>query len=199
MGRELVGRPLNRSIHNKDANMEANMRMLERRVADLERLLSKYTEQDIVGIDPRQNNIRQRLRVLAINGPSEGEETATPDCPLGSLVNGKITPGYVIGGGKNILVEPPKIKPAANKKVWLKITWTIDLIDEVPQAGGTMGSITVRSGNTVPTDDVPSATDTSGTCYYALGGWDSDTQWVGNGCGTVVIGFCPFVFRKGRQ
>lgn len=141
----------------------------------------------------------QTKKGRVITGGEAGAGAAA--CPLGSIgTDGKITPGWFIGGGKNEIITPAAITPAAGKKVWIKVTWTAEKIDEVLQAGGTAGTISIHSGTgSVPADDVPNISSLTGTAYYALGYWDDALEFVESGCGTITIDFCPGGFTKARQ
>lgn len=130
-----------------------------------------------------------------IFGGIAGGDSGT--CQLGGFTGSDITPGYIIGGGASQLIEPGAIAAAANKNVWLKCPWTAQKVDEVLQAGGTMGTVLVQSGANVP-DDIPTIASLTGTAYIPLGGWDSDSNWVSAGCGTITLDFCPGGFLKSR-
>tara|TARA_Y100000593_G_scaffold87528_1_gene168108 strand:+ start:180 stop:824 length:645 start_codon:yes stop_codon:yes gene_type:complete len=131
--------------------------------------------------------------------------TSQTICELGDISpdpnnEGKfiIRPGHIQGGGDTQLIEIDNLTAVANNSVWLEIPWTANEVDDVLQAGGTMGTVTVNTGASAPLDDVPVITDLSGTAYYVIGSWDSETVWVKNGCGTVTIDFCPGGYVKGR-
>ena len=129
----------------------------------------------------------------------EAGETDEVTCQLGGFVGGEMIPGWFVGGGISELIEPGAITPAANKYIWIRVTWTADEVDDVLQAGGTAGSVSVHSGSNVPDDSVPTINDLSGIAYIVLGGWDSNVEWQGEGCGTATLSFCPGGFIKGRS
>lgn len=133
--------------------------------------------------------------------PEEENNSSANDvlCPLGIPENNSIQPGWFVGGGISELIEPGTINSAPNRKVWLRVTWTTTDEDDVLQAGGTAGTVTVQSGTDVPDDIVPTLLSLSGTAFIPLGGWDSNEDWEPNGCGTVTLSFCPGGFIKGRQ
>lgn len=120
-------------------------------------------------------------------------------CELGGIVGGKITPGYVIGGGASQLIDIGAVTPVANTTYYVICQWTADLEDGVVGPGGTMGAVTFNSGASVPDDVVPNAASAAGTAYAPVVGWDEDLNRVGAGCGAITIGFCPGGFLKGRQ
>ena len=176
-----------------------NFHDLAMRLRNIELMLSSYTETDIVSADPNNSENNRRVTVMAKQGSSvEGNQLA--DCPLGYVSGGTMTPGWVIGPNKSVLLEPEYSGSGyKNRQVWVKATWTAKKIDGVLQAGGEMGSVTVHSGSGVPDDNVPNVASLSGAAHYPLGAWDADGNWVNSGCGPVHINFCPGGFIKGRE
>ena len=119
-------------------------------------------------------------------------------CQLGALRAGVITPGWFVGGGLSVVVEPGVIMQVAGRSVWLRVDWSAEEVDQVLQAGGAAGNVVVDYGASVPEDDVPNITQLSGVAYIALGAWDDDLEFVGAGCGNVNLSFCPGGFIKTR-
>ena len=114
-----------------------------------------------------------------------------------SLPKYKINAGFISGGGSTELVEPEDLTATIGDFIWLKVLWTADVIDGVLQAGGTMGAITIHTGDTIPDDTTPTVDSTSGIAYITLGGWVTDNAddpspvWVRQGCGSLQLYFCP--------
>ncbi len=122
---------------------------------------------------------------------SVDSENSTP-----SVTKYKINAGFLTGGGGTELIEPDDLTATIGDFVWLSVAWTCIAIDGVQQAGGTLGSVTVAQGSSIPTDTVPTAAG-SATAIIALGGWISNGAdepaplWVGQGCGSIQVFFCP--------
>lgn len=133
--------------------------------------------------------------------PKKTARGSTETCQLGDLMidsensteqetKYKIRPGFVSGGGGNELVEPDNLTKTAGHSVWLEIAWTCEVVDGVQQAGGTMGAITVGTGESIPTDTVPTGAGAA-TAHIPLGAWDGSGSWIKQGCGSIQVYFCP--------
>ena len=170
----------------------------------IEQEIKKRTPQ--TGTDVGRWNLPNGIAIL----PKRAR--AVESCQLGAIRTDPVnkdkymlSPGFVTGGGTSQLVEPDNLTPTIGDFVWLEIEWTADVIDEVLQAGGTMGAITVQKGTTIPDDTIPTAESTAGTAYIPLGGWVSDnskTVWVKQGCGSIQVYFCPgqgFIFGRANE
>ncbi len=122
------------------------------------------------------------------------------DCALGRLTanvgdgNFTIEPGYVHGGGDDILLEKTDIVPAIGSELYVEVSWTATAVDDVLQAGGVMTGAVLKVGMK-PVDDVLSATSLTGKHYRTLGEWVDDGAgnplWVKAGCGSYSVRFCP--------
>ena len=140
-----------------------------------------YTAKDIIVYDEDGNPIKIRALVLELGNEDLPDAV---ECQLGSASDGKITPGWVIGGEKQELLEPKYSGSGfKDRSVWIKFE---------------LGEVSVHSGDEVPDDDVPNVNSLSGTGYYPLGAWDSVGVWRGSGCGTINLDFCPGGFTKVR-
>jgi len=124
------------------------------------------------------------------------------------VVRYKLEPAFLSGGGGNELVTVDNLDAVIDDFVWLEVAWTADVVDDLLQQGGTMGTITVSTGADVPDDTVPTEDATSGTAHIVLGGWVTDggdpalPVWVKQGCGSIQIYFCPgqgFFFGRNNE
>lgn len=121
-------------------------------------------------------------------------------CALGGISQaGIVWSGYVVGGGKNELVEPEDRTLDNGDVLYIKCVWTGIKEDEVLKPGGTMGAITVHEGSSVPDDEVPTVLDLVGAVYYPLVSRDGGGNLVSSGCGTINISFCPGGYIKSRS
>lgn len=128
------------------------------------------------------------------------DATSQTICPLGGWdASGEVYPGHVVGGGASVFLEPGSQTLSNGQSLYIRCNWTGLKEDEVLKPGGTMGSISVLKGSSVPDDDVPTVTSLSGEAYFVLFSKDSNGEIVSNGCGTILIGFCPGGFIKERS
>ena len=109
----------------------------------------------------------------------------------------KISPGFLTGGGSTETIQPDNLDAIIDEYVYISVAWTASTVNGVLQAGGTMGSVSVLQGATIPDDTLPTAATPAGTANIALGRWLSDgagtpsPRWVYQGCGSIQIYFCP--------
>jgi len=119
----------------------------------------------------------------------------------------KVSPGFLTGGGGTELIEPDNLTATIGDFVWLAIGWTADGDGSTIDPGGTIGTVTINTGSSIPSDIIPELGSLSGTAHIVLGGWisnDADPPlptWVNQGCGSIQIFFCPggFFFGRGNQ
>lgn len=168
----------------------------------IEQELKKRTPQ--TGSNVGRWNLPNGIAIL----PKKARAASSASCALGAIRNDPnnsdkymIAPGFVSGGGGNELVEPANLTKTAGHSVWLKIAWTGTNVNGVLQAGGTMGAITVGTGVSIPSDIAPTAAAPAGTAYVPLGAWNTDGQWISQGCGSLQVYFCPgqgFFYGRGN-
>lgn len=117
----------------------------------------------------------------------------------------KISPGFLTGGGGTELIEPDNLTATIGNFVWLAIGWTADSDGSTIYPGGTIGTVTINTGSSIPSDTIPELGSLSGTAHIVLGGWisnDADPPlptWINQGCGSIQIFFCPGGFFFGRS
>jgi hypothetical protein len=133
------------------------------------------------------------LTVASLSGVGQA------DCPFGSTyVDGTSTMirgGVVTGGEGSIVVDDTAIgsvssPPADGTQVWLEVNFTAATVDDVLMPGGDVTSASIGSGSSIPSNDLPTASSTSGTLHIPLGDWLDDT-FRPAGCGNFQIAHCP--------
>lgn len=171
-------------------------------LARIEQEIKKRTPQ--TGTNVGRWNLPNGIAIL----PKKTRAVSSETCQLGAIRNDPnnsdkymITPGFVSGGGGNELVEPDNLTKIEGNAVWLQIAWTCVVVDGVQQAGGTMGTITVATGASIPTDIVPTGAGAA-TAHIPLGAWDGNGAWIKQGCGSIQVYFCPgggFFFGRNNE
>jgi hypothetical protein len=117
----------------------------------------------------------------------------------------KLLSGFLTGGGGTQLIEVDNLRAIIGDFVWLAIGWTAEGGDSTIFPGGTMGTVTISKGSSIPSDTIPELGSLAGTAHIVLGGWisnDADPPlptWVNQGCGSIQIFFCAGGFFFARN
>ena len=150
--------------------------------------------------------------------PKRARGGTTEPCQLGKMLvdsensteqntKYKIRPGFLTGGGGSAFIEPDDLTATIGDFVWLEIGWTAEGSESTISPGGTIGTVTISTGSSIPSDTIPEPGALVGTAHIVLGGWISNGAetpspvWVNQGCGSIQIFFCPggFFFGRGNQ
>jgi len=131
-------------------------------------------------------------------------------CKIGKMLSNPdnpdkrdLSPGIISGAGTSyaIGVGSPNdlgvnMTPSPGHYVYAKLTWDVTVIDEVLQGGGELSNVSIKTGGTVPVNDVATEESESIHGYVCLGWWykpdpTKDTIiWNGAGCGSIDVSFC---------
>ncbi len=132
-----------------------------------------------------------------VSGGGGGE---VEECILGDLLPDpdnagkfKIRPGYVYGGGSNEFIEKVNITPLIGEHLYIEVSWTAEAEDGVLLTGGSMTSVEIKQGGSVPDDDDFTPASLTGKHRKALGTWTDDNgapKWNRDGCGSYHVRMC---------
>ena len=115
----------------------------------------------------------------------------------------KLQCGFLTGGGSTQLIVVNNLRAVIGTFVWLAIGWTASGNQSTIFPGGTMGTVTISTGSSIPSDTIPEQGSLNGTAHIVLCGWISDGEnpplWVNQGCGSIQIFFCEGGFFFGRS
>jgi hypothetical protein len=121
-----------------------------------------------------------------------------------SGLNWKLTGGVVYGGTGNVsvpditlgTVTPP---PVDGTQTWLVCSGNAVTEDDLIMPGFNLTSVTVASGESLPTPNtIPTNTAPAGVLYVSLGMW-SNGKFIPSGCGNIQINHCPGTLTAFRQ
>ena len=173
----------------------------ERRMATVERFMSRYPARRIIAKDANTGKNRE-FYVLARIGPN-GEDDVTPeygaffyvyrDTEKGGWV---LQGGQVSGGDKTeVLTHVWLVKtgsePQDGHHHWLEITGNGAVVQGRLVAGFNMTAVASGHGTTMPQSTLPTKAAPNGRkCYVLLGTWNN-RKFLPSQTGHIAVSFCP--------
>lgn len=140
-------------------------------------------------------------------GSSSASATTGPFCKRYSETVGEVTTLYLLGGvvsggvGNEVVadIELADVgsEPVDGTHVYLTVSFTAYVEDDVLLPGGDVTAVSSGSGTTLPDNVVPTSVATSGTLIISLGQW-ANGVFTPAGCGNIAVSHCLGSLSHGR-